>query len=118
MFEPGHLHITRVPLQPSDFGYDIHIHYEVSQDATEGTCMLFRMQGQVNGNVFEDQFLLPRDMAFNFAHDANRIALKNGLPHNPGLPLAMHKDYDAMFEDVRAKLHAQSGEPVKPEHLT
>lgn len=118
MFEPGHLHICRVPLQPSDFGYDIHIHYEVSQDATEGTCMLFRMQGQVNGNAFEDQFLLPRDMAFNFAHDANRIALKNGLPHNTGLPLAMHKDYDAMFEDVRAKLHAQSGEPVKPEHLT
>lgn len=23
MSEPGHLHITRAPLQPNDFGYDI-----------------------------------------------------------------------------------------------
>jgi hypothetical protein len=117
MFEPGHLHICRTALQASDFGYDIHIRYQLSETPEEGTCMHFSMQGEVAGNVFEDEFELPKDMAFNFAHDANRIAIKHGMPHIAVLPLTMHKEYDLMFEDVRAKLHAESGDAVKPEHL-
>lgn len=118
MFEPGHLHICRTALQASDFSYDIHIRYEVCENPTEGTSMHFSMEGEVAGNSFQDEFELPRDLAFNFAHDANRIAVKHGLPHLATLPLAMHKEYDQMFEDVRKKLHAESGDPVKPEHLT
>ncbi|OCR23160.1 acetyl-CoA carboxylase [Pseudomonas syringae] len=118
MFEPGHLHITRTALQASDFGYNIHIRYEVCECPGEGTCMRFVMEGEVAGNQFQDEFVLPRDLAFNFAHDANRIAIKHGLPHLATLPLAMHKEYDQMFEDVRHKLHAESGDTVKPEHLT
>jgi len=30
---------------------------------------------------------------------------------------SMHKNYDSMFEDVRAQLGMKSGDPVKPEHL-
>ncbi|MEA9977705.1 MULTISPECIES: DUF5064 family protein [unclassified Pseudomonas] len=117
MYEPGHLYITRAALQPDDFGYDIHIHYEVHQDPKDGAYMHFSMVGDVNGDAFEDTFDLPRDSAFNFASVANKIAIKHGLPHTATLPLAMHKQYDEMFEDVRAKLAIKSGEPVKPEHL-
>ena len=28
-----------------------------------------------------------------------------------------HKIYDAMFEDIRAKLDVKSGDSIKPEHL-
>lgn len=118
MFEPGHLHICRTALQASDFSYDIHIRYDVRENPVEGTSMHFAMEGDVDGKAFEEEFELPRDLAFNFAHDANRIALKHGLPSAAALPLATHKDYDLMFEDVRQKLHAESGDPVKPEHLT
>ncbi|WP_297835480.1 DUF5064 family protein [Pseudomonas sp.] len=117
MFEPGHLHITRAPLQPNDFGFDIHIHYEVRQDPKEGPSMHFSMVGDVNGEEFEDEFDLPRDGAFNFASVANKIAIKHGLPHTTTLPVAMHKQYDEMFEDIRQKLDIKSGDPVKPEHL-
>lgn len=117
MFEPGHLHITRAPLQPEDVGYDIHIHYEVQQDPTEGASMHFSMVGNVNGDKFEDEFVLPRDGAFNFASVASKIAIKHGLPNSGGLPLASHSQYDEMFEDIRHKLEIKSGDPVKPEHL-
>jgi hypothetical protein len=118
MFEPGHLHICHTALQASDFSYDIHIRYEVCENPAQGTSMLFAMEGQVQGQTFQEAFELPRDLAFNFAHDANRIAIKHGLAPTATLPLAMHKDYDLMFEDVRQKLGAESGDPVKPEHLT
>jgi len=79
--------------------------------------MYFSMEGEVNGNSFKDEFELPRDFAFNFAHNANQIAVKHGLPHTITLPLAMHKEYDDMFEDIRHQLDVKSGDPVKPEHL-
>lgn len=117
MFEPGHLHITRAALQTSDFGYDIHIRYELSENPEEGKCMHFSIHGEVAGNTFEDEFELPRDQAYNFAHNANQIAVKHGMPHIAVLPLSMHEDYDRMFADVREKLGIEPGEPVKPEHL-
>jgi hypothetical protein len=117
MFEPGHLHITRAQLQTADFGYDIHIQYEVSENPEEGTCMHFSMHGEIAGNAVQDEFELTRDMACNFAHNANQIAVKHGMPHTAVLPLAMHEDYDKMFKDIRDKLGIASGDPVKPEHL-
>ncbi|MCD5993960.1 DUF5064 family protein [Pseudomonas sp. CDFA 602] len=117
MFEPGHLHITHAALQQSDVTYDIHLNYEVTEDPKEGTGVHFTVQGDIGGKAFNEEFQLPRDLAYNFAHDVSRIAIRHGLPNSAGLPLAQHKDYDSMFEDIRNKLHAKSGEPVKPEHL-
>jgi hypothetical protein len=117
MFEPGHLHITRAALQASDFSYDIHIHYEVRENPELGRSMHFAMKGEVAGNAFEDEFELPRDLAFNFAHNASQIAVKHGMPAIAVLPIAMHEDYDRMFKDVRDKLNIEPGESVKPEHL-
>ncbi len=118
MFEPGHLHITRAPLQASDLGYDIHIRYEVCEDPTQGKSMRFSMDGEIAGNAFQDKFELPRDLACNFAHNANKIAVDHGLPPIAVLPIAIHEDYDRMFKDVHDKLGIEPGEPVKPEHLT
>ncbi|WP_440812531.1 DUF5064 family protein [Pseudomonas syringae] len=117
MYEPGHLHLTHVALQPSDISYDIHLRYVVNEDPKEGTSMHFTMQGEIGGKPFEEQFQLTRDLAFNFARDASRIAIRHGLPNSAALPIASHKDYDQMFEDIRNKLNVKSGEPVKPEHL-
>jgi Domain of unknown function (DUF5064) len=116
MFEPGHLHISRTPLQPDDFGYDINIHYEVRQDAQSGTSMHFSMDGEINGKAFTDEFELPKDMAFNFASEAFHVAVKHGMPKGADLR-TMHGQYDAMFEDIRDQLDVKSGDPVKPEHL-
>lgn len=115
MFEPGHLHITHPAVQPEDVGYDIHIRYEVSQtDSGEG--MHFSLDGEINGKPFSDEFELPKDKAYNFASEASRIAEKHGLPKDIDMH-AMNGQYDAMFEDIRAKLDVKSGDPVKPEHL-
>ncbi len=60
---------------------------------------------------------LPRDTAFNFASDATRVAQKHGLHPKFGAITRVHKEYDAMFEDIRAKLHAHPGEPVDLERI-
>ncbi|MBC3954685.1 MULTISPECIES: DUF5064 family protein [Pseudomonas] len=117
MFEPGHLHMTHAAFQRSDVSYDIHLRYELSQDPKEGTGIHFTMQGEINEKTFSEVFRLPGDLAFNFAHDAGRIAIRHGLPHSDSLPIARHPDYDRMFEDIRNKLGVESGDPVKPEHL-
>jgi hypothetical protein len=117
MFEPGHLHrantvaTTEVPL------FSVDLHYEVRQDPTEGPMLHMRMHGQVEGKAFEEIFELHRDTAFNFASVATRLAHKHGLPTNSSLIMRSHAEYDLMFEDIRAKLGAQSGEPVNLDHL-
>ena len=115
-FEPGHLHIHREPLQPGDFGYDIKIDYQVVQDPKEGKSMQFDMHGQINKQDFKDSFTLPKDLAYNFASEAFKIAVKHGIPKTADIR-AMHGHYDKMFADVKAKLDLKPGEPVKPEHL-
>lgn len=117
MFEPGHLHLSHSALQKTDHSFDIHLRYQRVEDPAMGTCMSFDMQGEIDGKPFSESFQLPRDLAFNFAQNASRIAIRHGLPNPAGLPIAQHQDYDRMFEDIRAQLHAQSGEPVKPDHL-
>jgi len=115
-FESGHLHIQRAALQPGDFSYDLKIDYEVVKDPKEGTSMQFTLHGDINGKALKETFTLPKDLAFNFASEAFHIAVKHGMPKNVDLR-TMHGHYDRMFEDVRAQLHAKSGDPVKPEHL-
>ncbi|KAJ28285.1 hypothetical protein M004_13395, partial [Pseudomonas aeruginosa M10] len=48
---------------------------------------------------------------------ATRVAQKHGLHPKFGAITRVHKEYDAMFEDIRAKLHAHPGEPVDLERI-
>ena len=78
--------------------------------------MLFKMHGSVEGKDLKEEFFLPKDQAFDFARHATRIAQKYGLPKEASI-VSIHKQYDEMFEDVRAQLDVKSGDPIKPEHL-
>ena len=78
--------------------------------------MQFDMHGQINQVDFKDSFTLPKDLVYNFAHEAFQIAVKHGIPKTADIR-SMHNYYDKMFADVKAKLDLKPGEPVKPEHL-
>ncbi|WP_416422651.1 DUF5064 family protein [Pseudomonas sp. App30] len=116
-FEPGHLHIQRTALQPTDFSYDIKLDYQVLHEASRGKYVQFDVEGHINDKTFKDQFELGKDDWYNFASAADHIARKNGLPTTSVLSLSMHSHYDAVFEDIRSKIGAQSGDAVSPEHL-
>lgn len=116
-FEPGHLHIERHALNKDDVSYNICIDYEVQQDPQEGKGILFNMHGTIQGHEMEEKFFLPKDQAYNFGRNVTRIAEKYGIPKMYSAIGSMHKNYDSMFEDVRAQLGMKSGDPVKPEHL-
>ena len=115
-FEPGHLHIERYALNKDDYSYNLHIEYAVSQDPKEGEGMLFKMHGSVGDKALQEEFFLPKDQAFDFARHVTRIAQKYGMPKEASIG-SIHKEDDAMFENVRAQLHVKSGDPIKPEHL-
>ena len=74
------------------------------------------MHGKINNTDFNESFTLPKDMAYNFAHDAFQIAVKYGIPKTADIR-AMHGYYDKMFSDVLAQLNHKPGDPIKPEHL-
>ena len=114
MFEPGHLHLAS---QPGQTAYAIDLCYEVRNDSGEGPMMHFRMQGQIAGKAFGEEFELHRDTAFNFASIASRIAARHGLPANHSLIMRGHADFDRMFEDIRNKLGARPGDAVDFDHL-
>lgn len=114
MFEPGHLHRASLPGQ-TEFSVDLY--YQVRSDPNEGQMLHFRMEGQIAGKAFKDEFELHRDTAFNFASVATRVAAKHGLPTNHSLIMRGHSEFDRMFEDIRDKLGAKPGETVNFEHL-
>ncbi|WP_027896395.1 DUF5064 family protein [Zestomonas thermotolerans] len=116
MFEPGHLHLVNLPgLGTQEL--DIHLYYEVRNDSEKGPVVHFRMTGEIEGRNFEEEFELRRDTAFNFASVATRLAAKHGLHPQLGPVVRNHRDYDAMFEDIREKLSAHPGEPVDLDRL-
>ncbi|MCE5362754.1 DUF5064 family protein [Pseudomonas anguilliseptica] len=117
MFEPGHLHRANTIASGDMPLFSVDLFYEVRQDPSEGPMLHMRLQGQVNGQAFEEVFELHRDTAFNFASVASRLAHKHGLPINNSLIMRSHAEYDLMFEDIRSKLGAHSGEPVNLDHL-
>ena len=60
MFEPGHLHLVSLPgLDQQDI--NIHIRYEVRQNAESGAYVHFDMDGEIDGKPFSDSFELPRE---------------------------------------------------------
>lgn len=117
MFKPGHLHRSSDGTMPGMPEFSADIYYDVRNDPAQGPMMHFRMVGEIDGKPFEDEFELYRDTAFNFASSIGRIAAKHGLHARFGAVLRNHKEYDQMFEDIRAKLKAVPGEPVDLDHL-
>lgn len=117
MFEPGHLHRANSIATAEMPLFSVDLYYEVRQDPSEGAMLHMRMQGQVDGKAFEEVFELHRDTAYNFASVASRLAHKHGLPTNSSLIMRSHSEFDQIFEDIRAKLGAHSGEPVNLDHL-
>ncbi|WP_298187962.1 DUF5064 family protein [uncultured Pseudomonas sp.] len=117
MFEPGHLHRANTLATAELPLFNIDLYYEVRQDSSEGPMLHMRLQGQVDGKVFEEVFELHRDTAYNFASVVSRLAHKHGMPTDSSLIMHSHAEYDQMFEDIRAKLGAHSGEPVNLDHL-
>ncbi len=117
MFEPGHLHRSNLPGENGQPGYSIDFYYEVRQDPQEGAMLHGRLVGEIDGQHFEEVFEMHRDTAFNFASVISRLVAKHGLHPNASPIMRAHQEYDAIFEDIRAKLHAKPGEAVNLDHL-
>jgi hypothetical protein len=117
MFEPGHLHRRNIPGMPGVPEFIVDVFYEVRNDPKEGAMMHFKLEGTINGKAFVDEFDMHRDVAFNFASLLGKAVIKHGFPANTSPIMHGHAEYDAMFEDIRSKLHAKSGEPVNLDHL-
>jgi hypothetical protein len=117
LFKPGHLHFHYTPLHATEVGYTIDLRYEIRHHSEHETVVHFEMRGLIGLKEFCESFELPRDMAYNFASRASRIAIRHGLPAFILCPSAAHRQYDLAFDDIREKLQAPPGTPVKPEHL-
>ncbi|TBU99283.1 DUF5064 family protein [Stutzerimonas kirkiae] len=117
MFTPGQLTLHYLPLLPGEVAYDLTLAYEIRQDEHRETFVHFDMSGEIAGKHFQESFELPRDLAFNFASNATRIAIKHGLPPSAVHPVRSHRQYDLMFADIRQKLNAHPGEPIRSEYL-
>ena len=112
MFTPGRLHRSNTPGNPGVPQYSSDVFYEVRHDPKEGMLMHFKMVGEVSDRTFTEEFDMHRDTAFNFASRVAKAAVKHGVPANASLIMRGHKEYDAMFEDIRDKLGVQPGESV------
>lgn len=83
MFEPGHLHRANTIASGDMPLFSVDLFYEVRQDPNEGPMLHMRLQGQVNGQAFEEVFELHRDTAFNFASVASRRTWPRPWPGSP-----------------------------------
>ncbi|MFK0086658.1 DUF5064 family protein [Pseudomonas sp. NPDC090755] len=117
MFTPGHLHIERHALTPTDVSYDINLDYEVASDPSKGKGIQFKMHGSIQGKAMNETFFLPKEEAYNFASNVTKIAEQYGIPKHLSNIGSVHKHYDLMFEDIRVQLNMKSGDPIKPEHF-
>lgn len=117
MFEPGHLFRGNSVATEDIPTYAIDLYYDVRQDAAEGPMLHMNLKGDISGAAFDESFELHRDTAFNFASVVSRVAHKHGLPSTVVLISHEHEEFDLMFEDIRQRLGAQSGDPVDLDHL-
>jgi len=116
MFEPGHLHRAFSGMPGIPAGH-VDVFYEVRNDVAEGTLMHFKVTGDLDGKLFTEEFDMHRDTAFNFASLIAKAVVKQGLPSAVSPIMRNHKEYDAMFEDIRDKLGAKSGDAVNLQNL-
>ncbi|MCM2331188.1 MAG: DUF5064 family protein [Pseudomonas sagittaria] len=112
MFEPGHVHVFNPVAALGLPTYNVDLHYEVRPGAKEGPVVHFRMAGEIAGKSFEDEFEMSHDTVFNFASMVGKVAARHGMPVNHSPVLRHHKEFDATFEDIRAKLKAIIGGPL------
>ncbi|MDD1509777.1 DUF5064 family protein [Pseudomonas sp. CNPSo 3701] len=117
MFEPGHFHRSNSVANGDVPIYTVDLHYDIRQDAAEGPMLQMSLKGEIDGAPFEEAFELHRDTAFNFASVVSRLAHKHGLPTSLVLISHEHEEFDQMFEDIRHRLDAHSGDPVDLDHL-
>jgi hypothetical protein len=117
MFKPGHLHRSNPCGEAQLPPYHIDVFYEVRQDAQEGVLMHFRLEGEIAGQAFVEEFDMHRDTAFNFASRVAKAAAKHGLPMEARLILPSHAEYNAMFDDIRDQLGVHPGEPVNMDNV-
>lgn len=116
-FDPGHLHIEREALTKDDYSYDYCVDYKAIQDPEKGKRIEFRMHGVIQGKPIDEVFCLTKDNWYNFASDIENIAQKHGVPVK-GIVTSVHKtNYDEMFEDIREKIGAKSGDSINPDSL-
>ncbi|WP_061242030.1 DUF5064 family protein [Ectopseudomonas composti] len=120
MFTPGHLHRDNLDLPASlrhAPPFTVDFYYDVRQDPERGPMLHMRLAGDVDGKPFAEEFELYRDVAYNFASVATRVAARHGLPIKASPVMRSHEEYDRIFADIRAKLHARPGEPVNLNHV-
>jgi hypothetical protein len=113
MFEPGHVSLSNPVAALGVPELNIDLYYEV-RPGPKPQCPVvhFRMVGEIAGKHFEEVFEMSHDTVFNFASNVAKIAVKHGMPPNNSPVMRNHKEYDAMFADLRAKLRAAVGGPL------
>ncbi len=111
MFRPGHLHRSHIAdgQRPA---FSLNLDYELGKDEQQRSGISFVLHGTVAERTINEAFFLPRDSAFNFAHDVNVLLKKHGMQTHGGPIMLFHDEYDQMFEHIRALLQAESGEAV------
>jgi hypothetical protein len=112
MFEPGHVHLSNPVAALGLPTYNADFYYEVRPGGKDGPVVHFRMVGEIDGKPFKEAFEMSHDTVFNFASTVGKIAAKHGMPVNHSPVLRHHKEFDATFEDIRAKLKAIIGGPL------
>ncbi|MFC2972292.1 DUF5064 family protein [Azotobacter bryophylli] len=117
MFEPGHVHRAVEKNEFNPQGFTVDVYYDVREDPTEGKMLHMRMEGDIDGRHFADECELYRDVAYDFMRALNQIAVRNGFNPRQGPVLRDHREYDAMYHDIRTKLDLKPGEPINFDHL-
>ncbi|MET1079742.1 MAG: DUF5064 family protein [Pseudomonas sp.] len=110
IFSPGHVQIERGPLCGNP-GYQLSLDYAVRQDDS-GVWVDFVLGGEIGAQRVREGFSLHRDFAYNFLQNVGRCLRKYGLIPRLAPLFLFHGDYDRVFADLRAQLHAHAGEPV------
>ncbi|AGI23723.1 DUF5064 family protein [Pseudomonas sp. MT3] len=92
--------------------YIIRLSYQVENPASRDALVRFQLDGEIDGQPFNDGFDLPGDIAFNFASSAARLLRRHGLRLCPGPVVRFRKEHDQVFDDLRRQLRAEPGKPV------
>lgn len=117
MFQPGHLHISRQASAIKETVFSLDLYYELRHDAREGEMVHFKLNADIDGKTVKEEFDLHRDTACQFASVTSRIMARHGLAPMHGPVVQNHKDYDAMYDDLRTRLRLQPGEAIDLDHL-
>ncbi|MCP8464920.1 DUF5064 family protein [Pseudomonas sp. ZM23] len=98
--------------------YVIRLSYQVENPASRDALVKFELDGEIDGQPFQDGFDLPGDIAFNFASSATRVLRRHGLRVCQGPVLRFRKEHDRVFDDLRRKLGAEPGKPVDLQRMS